>query len=117
MTTTTEAYTWKGRTVMGPDQEKIGTIREIYEDDQTGKPEWALVSGGLFGTRSHFVPLAAAQPSGEDVVVNVSKDQVKDAPSVQDDGELSEAEERQLFDHYGIPYTDEGSTTAQGAPQ
>ena len=28
--------------------------------------------------------------------------------------ELSEAEERQLFEHYGVPYTTEGSTTARG---
>ena len=62
------------------------------------------------------MPLAGASPRGEDVQVNVTKDQVKDAPGVEHDGELSEAEERQLFEHYGVPYTTEGSTTAQGQP-
>ena len=39
MTTMTDAYTWKGRDVYGSDGEKIGSIKEIYEDGQTGKHE------------------------------------------------------------------------------
>jgi uncharacterized protein (TIGR02271 family) len=117
MTTTfTDAYTWTGRDVHGSDGEKIGTIKEIYDDSTTGRPEWALVSSGLFGTRSHFVPLAGAKHSGEGIQVNVSNDQVTDAPSVEGEDQLSEAEERRLFEHYGVPYTTEGSTTAQEAP-
>ena len=46
----------------------------------------------------------------------MTKDQVKDAPGVENDGELSEPEERRLFEHYGVPYTTDGSTTAQGQP-
>jgi uncharacterized protein (TIGR02271 family) len=115
MTTVTDAYTWKGRVAYGSDGEKIGQIKEIYQDDQTGKPEWALVSSGLFGMRSHFVPLAGAQPTGEDLQVSATKDQVASAPSIEGDGELSEAEERTLFEHYGVPYTEEGSVTAEGA--
>jgi uncharacterized protein (TIGR02271 family) len=112
----TDAYQWQGRTMVGSDGEKIGKIAEIYEDPATGKPEWATVQTGLFGMKSHFVPLAGASPTGEDVHAEVTKDQVKNAPSVDPDGELSEAEERTLFEHYNVPYTSEGSTTAQGAP-
>ena len=117
MTTMTDAYTWKGRDVFGSDGEKIGSIKEIYEDGDTRRPEWALVSSGLFGMRSHFVPLAGATPTGEDVQVDATKDQVAAAPSIAGDGELSEAEERTLFEHYAVPYTNEGSVTAQGAPE
>jgi uncharacterized protein (TIGR02271 family) len=117
MTPVTDAYTWQGRDLLDSDGEKLGSVKEIYEDERTGTPEWALVTSGLFGTRSHFVPLAGAEPSGEQLRVRVSKDQVKDAPSIEGDGQLSEHEERQLFEHYGVPYTDEGSTTAQGAPR
>jgi uncharacterized protein (TIGR02271 family) len=113
----TEAYEWQGRTIVGSDGEKIGKVSEIYLDGQTNKPEWATVSSGLFGTKSHFVPLAGASPDGEDVRVQVGKEQVKNAPSVDPDGELSEHEEQQLFEHYGVPYTAAGSTTAKGAPQ
>jgi uncharacterized protein (TIGR02271 family) len=113
----TDAYQWQGRTMVGSDGEKIGKISDIYEDPETGKLEWATVSSGLFGTKSNFVPLAGASPDGEDVRANVTKDQVKDAPGVENDGDLSEPEEQRLFEHYGVPYTTEGSTTAQGAPQ
>ena len=116
MTTMTDAYTWRGRELLGSDGGKIGDIKEIYEDTRTGKPEWGLITSGLFGTRSHFVPLAGAQPDGEAVRVGVTKDQVKAAPSISGDGQLSEDDERQLFKHYDVPYTDEGSVTADGAP-
>jgi uncharacterized protein (TIGR02271 family) len=116
MTAMTDTYTWKDRHIVGSDGEKIGRIKEIYEDQQTGKPEWALVTSGLLGMRSHFVPLAGAEPNGEHVRVKTTKDRVAAAPGVEADGELSEAEERRLFEHYGVPYTAEGSTTAQGAP-
>jgi uncharacterized protein (TIGR02271 family) len=42
---------------------------------------------------------------------------VNDAPSIDGDGELSEHEERTLFEHYGVPYTEEGSVTANDAPR
>ena len=54
MTEMTDAYQWQGRTMVGSDGEKIGKIAEIYEDPQTGKPEWATVSSGLFGTKSQL---------------------------------------------------------------
>jgi uncharacterized protein (TIGR02271 family) len=112
----TDAYTWHGRDLLGSDGEKIGSVKEIYEDAHTGKPEWGLVTSGLFGTRSHFVPLAGAQPDGEAVRVSATKDQVKNAPSIEGEGQLSEEDERRLFEHYGVPYTDAGSVTAEGAP-
>lgn len=116
MSETTTAYDFQNRNVIDADGEKIGKIDELYYDQDGGQPEWALVNTGLFGTKKTFVPLAGARPSGEDVQVAVSKQDVKDAPQVEADQELSEAEERQLFEHYGVPYTTEGSTTAQGAP-
>ena len=116
MTTMTDAYTWQGRDLLGSDGEKIGSVKEIYEDAATGKPEWALVTSGLFGTRSHFVPLAGAQPDGEAVRVAATKDQVKNAPSIEGEGQLSEADERRLFEHYNVPYTEQGSVTSEGVP-
>ena len=114
MTHMTEAYEWRGRTLIGQDGEKIGKIDEIYVDQQNQQPEWARVTTGLFGTNSSFVPLAGATPQGEDVVVHVTKDQVKDSPQVDSDEEISQEEEVELFRHYGIDYTEEGSVTAAG---
>jgi uncharacterized protein (TIGR02271 family) len=107
----THAYDWQGRTLKDRNGDKIGTVDAVYVDQQTDKPEWALVNTGLFG-RSSFVPIAGAAPSGEDVVVPVEAKQVKDAPKMGPGQELSEQQEAELFRHYGIDYTTEGSVTA-----
>jgi uncharacterized protein (TIGR02271 family) len=96
--------TWEGRTLIDRDGSRIGSIDAIYLDDQTGQPEWALVNTGLFGTKSTFVPLTQATQAGEEVRVPYDKQLVKDAPRVDPDGHLSEAEERQLWRHYGLDY-------------
>jgi len=116
MTDVTAGYDFTDRTVLDRDGEKIGKVEELYVDREGGQPEWAPVHSGLFGLRKTFVPLRGANPDGEDVRLPIDKAQVKDAPHIDPDGQLSDAEERQLFEHYGVPYTDEGSTTATGAP-
>ena len=96
--------TWQGRTLIDRDGSRIGSIDAIYLDDQTGQPEWALVNTGLFGTKSSFVPLAQATQTGDEVRVPYDKQLVKDAPRVDADQHLSEAEEQQLWRHYGLDY-------------
>ena len=96
--------TWEARTMVDRDGGRIGPIDAIYLDDQTGEPEWALVNTGLFGTKASFVPLAQATEDVGDVRVPYDKQLVKDAPRVDPDGYLSEAEERQLWRHYGLDY-------------
>jgi uncharacterized protein (TIGR02271 family) len=109
--------TWQGRTLVDRDGNRIGTIDAIYLDDQTSQPEWALVNTGLFGTKSSFVPLAQATQTGDDVRVPYDKQLVKDAPRVDPDQHLSEAEERQLWRHYGLDYdrTTRRRATGRGA--
>ena len=94
----THAYDWQGRTVLDRNGDKIGTIDSLYVDDLTDKPEWALVNTGLFGTKSSFVPIAGASPRGEDVVVQVEAQQVRDAPKLDTDEELSEMRERLVLE-------------------
>jgi uncharacterized protein (TIGR02271 family) len=95
---------WQGRTLVDRDGDRIGSIDAIYLDDRTGQPEWALVNTGLFGTKASFVPLAQATQTDRDVRVPYDKQLVKDAPRIDPDGHLSEAEERQLWRHYGLDY-------------
>jgi uncharacterized protein (TIGR02271 family) len=110
-----EVSSWRGRTMSGSDGEKIGTIDEIYLDAETGRPEWALTSTGLLGTKSKFVPLIGASTAGEEVRVQYSKDQVNDAPGVDPDGELSREEESALYRHYGLEYSE--SRSGSGLPE
>jgi len=97
------------------DGNRIGEITDIYLDNETGRPEWAVVRTGLFGLRSTFAPLAEATEVGEQVQIRHQRAQVKDAPNIEPDGQLSEAEEAELYRHYGLDYdavTAEGDTAA-----
>jgi uncharacterized protein (TIGR02271 family) len=112
MTQVTEAYEWRGREVVDSHDDKIGSLEEVYLDTGSGRPEWATVNTGLFGMKQSFVPLRDANPVGGKVVVPYSKDQVKNAPSVDPDGDLSPAEEERLYSHYGVAFG--GSSTDMG---
>jgi len=101
--------TWQGRTMVDPAGDKLGTIDAIYLDDETGQPEWATVTSGLFSAKTAFVPLAQAQATGDSVQVPYGKDQVKSAPTMQADGDLSEDEEAELYRHYGLQYSEHRS--------
>jgi uncharacterized protein (TIGR02271 family) len=98
----TETYEWRGRNVVTSDGDKIGKLEEIYLDTDSGEPEWATVATGLLGAQQTFVPLVDVDHRRGEVVVPYSKDQVKDAPSVDPDGQLSHEEENRLYEHYGI---------------
>jgi uncharacterized protein (TIGR02271 family) len=100
---------WQGRTMVDPAGDKLGTIDAIYLDDETGQPEWATVTSGLFTAKTAFVPLAQAQAMGDSVQVPYDKQQVKNAPSMEADGQLSQDDEAKLYRHYGLDYTESRS--------
>ena len=89
---------------------KIGSVGQIYLDDQTGEPNWVTAKTGLFGTSESFVPLSGASLSGSDIVVTYDKDTVKDAPRVEADAHLTPEEEESLYAYYGL-----GGTANRGA--
>lgn len=101
-----------GRTAYDTDGNKIGKIGQVYTDDQTGQPSWATINTGLFGTSESFVPIRQVSFNGDDVTVPYTKDQVKDAPSVDSDGHLSPEDERTLYAHYNLDYEHEADSDA-----
>jgi uncharacterized protein (TIGR02271 family) len=111
-----------GNTAVGSDGGKLGKVGEVYLDDETGRPEWATVNTGLFGTRETFIPLVQAEFVGDQLRFPYEKAKVKDAPRVNDEnGHLSPDEETELYRYYGLGYagapTDSGpaaGTTGQG---
>jgi stress response protein YsnF len=114
------ALEWRGRTVVDRHGEKIGTFEELYLDE-SDRPAWAAVNTGLFGMRQTFVPLSAAQPAGDSLQLPFDKQQVKDAPNVDPDAQLSAEEEDTLFRHYGLRPEDaspgEPHSQAAGEPE
>jgi hypothetical protein len=108
------AQGWLGRVMVDRDSNKIGEVVDIYLDNETDRPEWAVVRTGLFGLRSTFVPLADAREVGDELQVPHQRLQVKQAPNIDPDGHLSEAEEAELYRHYGLDY--DTVTLDSGAP-
>ncbi|MHA7190620.1 PRC-barrel domain-containing protein, partial [Arthrobacter sp. MDT2-16] len=48
---------------------KIGSVGQVYLDDQTQDPSWVTVKTGLFGTSESFAPLQGANVNGNDVTI------------------------------------------------
>ena len=115
MPQTSDVLEWRGLNVVDNDGSKLGKIEEIYLDAETEQPEWALVHTGLFGGKSSFMPLQDANRDGDQVVAPYSKDQVKSAPQMDADGQLSQQEESALYSHYGLDYTEARSDS--GLPE
>lgn len=89
--------------VVDTDGDKIGSIGQVFLDDQTGQPEWVTTKTGMFGGAESFVPLRNADLSGDDVQVPYDKAKVKNAPRIEDsEGHLSQDEERELYAYYDV---------------
>src|SRR3954451_15309946 len=90
MQTLEDVQTWRGRKMVDPEGDKIGTIEDILLDRHTGEPAWAAVKTGLFGLKHTLVPIRDATPVGDDEVrVPFQKEQVKDAPRIDPDDALT----------------------------
>lgn len=102
MATNETIETLRNSTVFGTDGEKIGKVGELYLDAQTGEPTFVTVNTGFFGTNESFIPVDKARYAGEEIHVPYTKEFVKDAPSIAEDGELSPAEEQRLYEYYSL---------------
>lgn len=80
--------------------DKVGSVDQIFLDDDTNAPKWATVSTGLFGMKTSFVPIDDATLDGDRLQVSVAKDVIKDAPRIDADQHLSPTEERDLYAYY-----------------
>jgi uncharacterized protein (TIGR02271 family) len=112
-----------GGDVTDTEGHKIGTVGQIYVDPDTGRPNWATVATGWFGTSESFVPLTEADTTADGSLrVPYSKEEVKDAPRIESDTELSDAEEARLHEYYqlaGTPHhgTDTDATTGRATAE
>ncbi len=96
----------RGATLLDAEGKKVGTIEDIYLDQETDQPEWALTKTGRVGSSLRFVPLRDATSEGSDIRVSFDKDRIKSAPSMDADGELSQQEEAELYRYYGLEYSE-----------
>ena len=86
-----------GTTSWIPAGSKIGSLEGNVFDTATEQPTFATVKVGIVGRhRLVFVPLFEARVSPDHVRVTADKKLVKDAPSIDTDGELTAAGTRSL---------------------
>jgi uncharacterized protein (TIGR02271 family) len=91
-----------GTDVVDSSGSKIGKAGQVYLDDTSGQPSWVTVKTGLFGSGESFAPLDQATFSGDQLQLPYSKDKVKDAPRVSDDGHIAPEQEDELYRYYGL---------------
>ena len=105
---------WHGKEVIDCDGATIGKLERVYFDVETDEPQFGTVKEGFMGRHLTFVPLAGATIGPDTLRVSVSRNRVKDAPTIQHDGDtLSPADESALYHHFELNYTPTATTTGQ----
>jgi hypothetical protein len=99
---------WAGRDVLAPDGDRLGAVDVIFLDEATGVPEWVLVS---LDDGAAFVPLAGATVEERSIRVGQDAERVHAAPRPDAGDTLSVAEEKRLYEHYGLDYSQAESAT------
>src|SRR5689334_21299797 len=98
---------WPGRDVLDSGGERLGGVREIYLDRETGHPEWVLVD--VENDTARFVPLADASVGTATIQVAHTASEIRKAPGIGAEAQIDQAEERRLYAHYGLGYSEEDS--------
>ncbi|HET9647434.1 MAG TPA: PRC and DUF2382 domain-containing protein [Microlunatus sp.] len=113
-----------GRTAVDPQGNKIGTVGQVYINDQTEQPDWITVNTGLFGMKENFAPLAGSSFNGDNLVLPFGKDVVKDSPDIADGSHLDLDEQQSLTAYYrqylaagDVGYDQEDTRTTAGNGQ
>ena len=98
------AHTMLDYKVIDQNGSEIGTVHSFWADQQTGMLEFIGVkTGWLFG-QNHVVPAEKAEvdQATQSVRVPYTSEFVKGAPSFDADAEISDAEEANIFQYYGV---------------
>jgi uncharacterized protein (TIGR02271 family) len=103
-----------GASVYSSDGEKIGSVEELFIDEETGQPEWIGLGTGFLGTKRVVVPVEGADVGDDVVRLPYGKEHVKGTPDIDSD-EISQETESRLYAHYGLRYSESRSGT--GLPE
>ncbi len=103
----------QGAPVIGRDNDKLGTVGQVFLDASSGAPNWVTVKSGLFGHKETFIPLANSTWDGEQVHVDIDRDTFKEAPRIDADEALTPHNEEALYRYYGLSDVDTDGGTAR----
>jgi hypothetical protein len=97
------ARRWIGQVILDPDGSKVGAIADVFYDQESDAPGWALVDLGD-GTTS-FVPVGQAVEEDGGLRVPYDEATVRGAPGMTPGGRLWAEEEADLYEYYGLEYS------------
>jgi sporulation protein YlmC with PRC-barrel domain len=83
--------------------QKIGKVDDLFVDE-TDREEYIGVKLGLLGMKSTLIPMEIVRVNEGDrsIEVSDSKDHVKDAPSFDDDEDITSEYEERIRSHFGL---------------
>jgi sporulation protein YlmC with PRC-barrel domain len=83
--------------------EKIGKVDDLFVDE-TDREEYIGVKMGFFGLKSTLIPMDIVRVNEDQrsIEVSESKDHVKDAPSFDDDEDITPDYEDRIRGHFGL---------------
>ncbi|MEZ5081023.1 MAG: PRC-barrel domain-containing protein [Thermoleophilia bacterium] len=90
----------EGATVYTRDDEKVGSVSEVWTDAD-GRPTHVEVTSGWFGTDKHIIPLSKLARRGDEYVAMQSKKELEEAPRYRGEDLLDYGREREIGEHYG----------------
>ncbi|HLL39476.1 MAG TPA: PRC and DUF2382 domain-containing protein [Rubrobacteraceae bacterium] len=94
---------YAGYTVYDRDGDKIGKVDDLFLDEND-RLEYIGVKMGFLGLKSTLIPIDSVHEDQErqGLVVNQEKNVVKDAPTFDDDEEITPEFEERVRGHYGL---------------
>jgi sporulation protein YlmC with PRC-barrel domain len=106
-----------GLPVIGRRDASLGTVEDVYADLRSGRPQWAAVKSGLFGSDVSLIPLTWAERDDRSIRIPYSVQEVKAAPHRAPGAVMSHKEEANLFRHYGASSGSAGAPAGQTVRQ
>src|ERR671917_2182575 len=103
---------YEGYEVYDTAGDKIGKVDDLFIDE-TDHEEYIGVKLGLLGRKSTLIPMEIVRVNEADKTIKVSesKDHVKDAPSFDDDEDITGDYERRIREHFGLGATESFSAS------
>ena len=105
---------YEGYTVYDNRGDKIGKVDDLFIDE-ADREEYIGVKMGFLGRKSTLIPMDIARVNEADKAIEVSesKDHVKDAPSFDDDEDITPEYEDRIRGHFGLQ--SQGSSGSRGS--
>src|SRR6266508_1158056 len=97
----------KGAAIIARDG-SIGEVEDIYFDDEKWTVRYLVVKAGAWLFRRHvlisLISIKKVDEANNQVIVNLTRDQVKDSPDIDTQKPVSRRHETAFMDYYGYPY-------------